>query len=61
MKIERTQKEPGRCKAWQDKMSLCSKRMRTRICHEEFVWDLVLKQIQKDVNNHVNRDGGMGE
>lgn len=37
-------------------MNLCSKHMRTRICHEEFVYELVLKQTKKDTNNHVNRD-----
>lgn len=32
--------------------------MRTRICQEEFVYELVLKQTSKDANNHVNRDRG---
>lgn len=35
--------------------------MRTRICQEEFVYELVLKQTSKDTNNHVNRDRGLGE
>lgn len=60
MKIETTQRELGRSKAWQEIMNLCSKYMRTRICQEEFVWDLVLKQTKKDANNHVNRDRGIG-
>lgn len=52
----RQQKELGRSKAWQEIMNLCSKHMRTRICHEEFVYELVLKPTKKDTNNHVNRD-----
>lgn len=34
--------------------------MRTRKCQEEFIWDLVLIQLKKDANNHVNRDRGRG-
>lgn len=55
MKIETTQRELGRSKAWQEIMNLCSKHMRTRICQEEFVCELVLKQTKKDANNDVNR------
>jgi len=59
MKIDTTQRELGRSKAWQEIMNLCSKHTRTRMRQEEFVWDLVLKQTKKDANNYVNRDRGM--